>query len=146
VRDYADSPPNRVVRFVQLGFDTAALESKMPWLCAGCLTCTTRCPQEFDLAGFMDAIRQLGIQRGVKAPIADMRAFHKAFLAQIEAHGRAYEMGLVVQYKLATMHLMQDVDIAPEMFMKGKIGVFPHRVHDTDAIKRIFQRAAEVKE
>jgi heterodisulfide reductase subunit C2 len=146
VRAYTESPPNRVVRYVQLGFDDEALASQTPWLCAGCMTCSTRCPKEFDLAAFMDAVRQLGIARGVKPPVADMRSFHASFLAQIESHGRAYELGLVFSYKMASLHLMQDVDVAPEMFLKGKIGVFPHNVKNTDAMKKIFRRAAEVKE
>jgi heterodisulfide reductase subunit C2 len=142
VRDYADSPPNRVVRFVQLGFDTRALEARAAWLCAGCMTCTSRCPQEFDLAAFMDAVRELGRRRGVR-PDPDIARFHESFLAQIRRHGRAYELGLVRDYKLGTGHLMQDVDLAPAMFAKGKLALFPHNVRGRAVIARMFLRAEE---
>jgi len=144
VRAYTDEAPNRVVRFVQLGFDDQALNTRTIWLCAGCQTCTTRCPQEFDLAGFMDAMRELALKRGVTPPEADIKAFHDAFLAQIERHGRSFEFGLVRDYKLKTWHLMQDVENAPTMFLKGKIGVFPHSVEQPSVMKRIFKRAEEI--
>jgi heterodisulfide reductase subunit C2 len=140
VRSYADSPPNRVVRLVQLGFDDDALAAKSTWLCAGCMTCTTRCPQSFDLAAFMDATREIARERGFQ-PDADTSRFHKAFLSQIQRHGRAYELGLVMEYKLASGHLMQDVDLAPSMLAKGKLGLLPHRVKNTEAVRAIFRRA-----
>ena len=143
VRPYTDCAPNRVVRYVQLGFDDKALQSAVAWLCAGCMTCSTRCPKEYDLAGFMDAVRQLARERGKAMVEKDVQKFHAAFLHQIEQHGRAYELGLVGEYKLATGHLMQDVDVAPAMFLKGKIGVFPHRIRGAAAMKRIFKRAQE---
>jgi len=44
VRDYFDDSPNRVIRFIQLGLYDRALKSKAIWLCAGCQTCSSRCP------------------------------------------------------------------------------------------------------
>jgi heterodisulfide reductase subunit C2 len=145
LREYMADPPNRVVRYLQLGFTDKALASATMWLCAGCQTCSTRCPQEFDLAGFMDAMRQLAVHRGIK-PDKDVARFHKAFLAQIRNHGRAYELGLVRDYKLSGGNLLQDVDVAPAMFLKGKLGIFPHNVKNRTAIERIFQRCEEVKQ
>ena len=144
VRAYTDSPPNRIVRFVQLGLEGRALNARALWLCAGCQTCTTRCPQEFDLAGFMDAMRELALRRGVKPPEKDILAFHDAFLTQIKRHGRSFEFGLVRDYKLKTGHLLQDVENAPSMFAKGKIGVFPHSVDQPSTMKRIFKRSEEI--
>jgi heterodisulfide reductase subunit C2 len=141
VREYTDCAPNKVVRFVQLGFDEQALHSRMMWLCAGCMTCTTRCPKDFDLAKFMDAMRELALKHGIHPPEKDVHKFHVAFLNQVKNHGRTYELGLVRDYKLASGHLMQDVDAAPEMFLKGKIGVFPHNVNDREAIRKIFRNS-----
>lgn len=105
LRAYMADPPNRVVRYLQLGCEDKALASATMWLCAGCQTCTTRCPQEFDLAGFMDAMRQLAARRGI-TPDKDVAVFHRAFLAQVRNHGRAYELGLTLQYKLGSMDLL----------------------------------------
>lgn len=143
VREYTDCAPNKVVRLVQLGFDKEALNSRMMWLCAGCMTCSTRCPKKFDLARFMDAMRELALKHGVKPPEKDVYKFHVAFLNQVKNHGRTYELGLVRDYKLASWHLMQDVDVAPSMFLKGKIGIFPHNIHDKEAVRKIFRNAAK---
>lgn len=142
VRAYAADAPNRVVRYVQLGFDDKALQSETPWLCAGCMTCTTRCPQAFDLAGFMDALREVATAEGAAMPARDTRKFHEAFLRQIERHGRAFELGLVLEYKLGTGHLMQDVDVAPGMLRRRKLAFVPHRIHGRPGMRLLFRRAS----
>lgn len=35
--------------------------------------------------------------------------------------------------------------MAPTMFLKGKIGVFPHRVKNPAVMQRIFQRCEEAE-
>lgn len=141
IRELSDSPPNRVIRFVQLGLYDMALNSPMPWLCAGCLTCTSRCPQNFDLAKFMDAIRVLALQKGIEPPDTKVYKFHKAFLNQVENHGRSFELGLVRDYKLSTKEFFQDVDLAPKTLSRGKLGFFPHNVKDKKEIKKIFNES-----
>ena len=140
IRNYMEDAPNQIVRYVQLGFFDKALESATIWLCAGCLTCSTRCPKDFDLAKFMDAMRESALAKGIKLPEKKLVKFHKAFLNQIKRYGRAYELGLVMDYKLTTGDLMSDVDAAPEMFLKGKIGILPHTIKDKDSVKKIFDK------
>lgn len=142
VRYYMDIAPNKVVRLIQLGYFDEALESSTPWLCAGCLTCSTRCPKEFDLAKFMDAVREIAIEKGVDVKAKNIIRFHKAFLDQIKNHGRAYEIGLVAEYKLKTMDLLQDADSAPGMYLKGKLGILPHNIKDRKGIKEIFKKTS----
>lgn len=138
VRNFMDESPNQVVRLVQLGFDDEAIKSSTIWLCAGCLTCSARCPQNFELAKFMDAMRQIALEEGAAIDEKDTVRFHDAFLNQIKKYGRAFEFGLVREYKLKSLNLLQDVDVAPEMFLKGKIGLFPHKIKDREGIKKIF--------
>lgn len=144
IRSYMEDSPNKIIRYIQLGLYEKALNSDTIWLCAGCLTCSTRCPKEFDLAKFMDALREIALKEGIKVKEKNLLKFHKAFLNQIKNHGRAYELGLVREYKLATGDLMSDVDVAPAMFMKGKIGILPHNIKDRDGMKDIFEKT-EVK-
>lgn len=141
VRAFAHDPPNRVVRFAQLGFEDHVLHSETPWLCAGCLTCSARCPQRFDLAAFMDAVRELARAESTSLPAPAIRKFHSAFLNQIRRHGRAYELGLVAEYKLATGRLLQDVTVAPGMFLRRKLGLTPHRISGRVALRRLFHRS-----
>ena len=145
VRDYALDPPNRVVRYVQLGFYDKALQSPTIWLCAGCLTCSGRCPKNFDLARFMDAMRQLAEEKGIKSPDRDSEKFHEAFLDQIKFFGKTWEMGMIAEYKLKTLNLLQDVAIAPEMFFKGKLNIIPERIKGMEKISEIFEKTKEAK-
>ncbi|MHC1738034.1 MAG: 4Fe-4S dicluster domain-containing protein [Ignavibacteriaceae bacterium] len=141
VRDFTETPPNRVVRYVQLGFYDKAFESPSIWLCAGCLTCSSRCPQEFELARFMDALREIAVKKGKKISEKKVEKFHKAFLKQIENNGRSFELGLLIDYKLKTMDLFQDMDVAPATLLRGKLGFFPHQIKGKDKIKRMFNKA-----
>jgi heterodisulfide reductase subunit C2 len=140
IRNYMSDSPNQVVRLVQLGFDEEALKSSTIWLCAGCLTCSSRCPQNFDIAKFMDAMRETALREGIEPTEKSVVKFHKAFLNQIRKNGKAFELGLTIDYKLKTLDLFQDVDVAPEMFFKGKIGIFPHQVKDREEVKKIFDK------
>lgn len=145
VRFYMDIAPNKVVRLIQLGFYEEALKSSTPWICAGCLSCSVRCPKEFNLAGFMDAVREIAVENGVEVKQKDILKFHKAFLNQIKRHGRLYEIGLVAEYKMKTLDLLNDVETAPDLFIKGKLGVLPDRIKDRKSMKNIFKKTSSKK-
>ncbi len=87
-----DALPHQVVRMIQLGLRDEVLRSRAIWVCAGCQTCTTRCPNDVDLARLMDSLRQLGRGSGVPAADAKVSAFHEAFLDSIRRHGRVFEL------------------------------------------------------
>ncbi len=140
-----DHPPSRLLRLVQTGdprHEAAVLASRAIWLCLGCETCVSRCPNEVDLPRAIDFFREQALAAGVAHRDARaILAFHRAFLGAVEHHGRLYELELIARYKLATGRLMQDVALAPSMFAKGKIGLLPHRVKGREALSRIFDRA-----
>jgi heterodisulfide reductase subunit B len=101
-----------------------ALGAETPWLCAGCLACTTRCPQGLDVAATMDVLRQEGLRRGLASQSArarDAQALHRTFLAQVLKRGRVHELSLVAGYKLRTGHLLADAALAPGMLRRGKL-------------------------
>lgn len=145
IREFMDVAPNKVVRYVQLGMFDKALQSATLWLCAGCQTCSTRCPKSFELAAFMDALRELAQERGIEPSDQAVYKFHQAFLKQLRHHGRLYEMGLIRDFKLSTFKLMQDVDVAPAMLLKGKIGLFPHNIKNREAVRRIFKNVETIE-
>jgi len=49
VAHFADVHPAQVMRAVQLGDEAMSVDSRFIWLCTGCETCTTRCPQGIDV-------------------------------------------------------------------------------------------------
>jgi heterodisulfide reductase subunit C2 len=146
VADEMDETPSRLLRLLQTErpeHERRALASRAIWVCLGCETCVSRCPNEVDVPRAIDHLRSEAIAAGLAHRDArDILAFHRAFLATIGGRGRLYELELIARYKLTTGRLLQDVVVAPSMFAKGKIGLLPHRVHDPGT-SRVFEAAAE---
>ena len=141
-----DFPPNQIIRMLQLGFpelEKKALGSLSIWLCLACETCIARCPKEVDLPKIMDFLRQESLKRGLAHPEAkNIIAFHKAFLDPVKYTGRAYEVGLIADYKArAPKSLFQDILTAPKLFLRGKLKPYPHLIKGRSQIARIFERA-----
>jgi heterodisulfide reductase subunit C len=59
-----DILPSQAIRMAQLGMEEV-LQSKTIWVCASCLTCSTRCPKGVDLPRLMEALRQIALRKGV---------------------------------------------------------------------------------
>jgi len=137
-----DLLPHEVMKFVQYGQDSRLLGSHTIWLCASCETCTTRCPNEIDIAGVMDGLRALALERGVPPAEPEVDRFHRSFLAGIKVAGRTNESVLIGQYKARTGRLFDDLGLAVVMLLKGKVSVLPQFVRDRRAVRRIFERTS----
>lgn len=139
---YMDLSPNQVMRLVQAGDQAAAdkvLASTAIWSCAGCLTCTQRCPKQLDPAAVMDALRQIAYEKNVVSPRQKkVLAFHKAFLKTVEQTGRMHELSLVGRYKLSTLDLFGDLAIAPAMLARDKLPLTSHKIPGIRQVRKIF--------
>src|SRR5512135_2508892 len=60
-----DYTPNQVMQMVSLGMNERLLGCKTIWICASCYTCSTRCPNQIDIAGVMDWLRQTALRENV---------------------------------------------------------------------------------
>ena len=140
---YMDLTPNQVMRLVQIGDEAAMdrlLRSTAIWSCAGCLTCTQRCPQKLDPAAVMDVLREMSSDQGKVSPRQKkVLAFHKAFLKTIEKTGRMSEVPLTALYKLMSGDLLSDVLLAPVMMKKGKLPLKPAMIRGRKQVGRIFK-------
>ena len=56
-----------------------------------------------------------------------VKIFADSFLASVEQHGRAYELGLMASYMTRSGRVFTDVDLAPQVLMRGKLP-FKHGV------------------
>jgi len=140
---YMDLVPSQLMRLVQIG-DAAAEETLLRctaiWSCAGCLTCTQRCPRELDPAAVMDALREMSYRRGkVSQQRRKVLAFHRAFLKTVRNNGRMSEVPLVRRYKLRSLDLLGDVSVAPAMMAKGKLPLAAHKIKGRREVRRIFE-------
>jgi heterodisulfide reductase subunit C len=139
--DYA---PAQLIHAARLGMDDLVLRSKTIWLCAACETCTTRCPQDVEIAKVMDAAKIIAANRGIDPALASVRAFHSAALSSVRHLGRIWEIGLFVSLKLRTGEYMKDAGLAKRMLRKGKLKFLPTFTGARRA-RRIFSRVREAE-
>jgi len=143
VADRMDLRPSVIMRMLQTGdavSEDEILRSLSIWLCLTCETCYSRCPMELDIPKVMDYLRQRSLAEGkVHRDAHDIVTFHKSFLNTVQNNGRLHEMGLVIDYKLHSGNLFQDVMLAPEMFSKGKLHILPERIKDRKGLSRLFK-------
>ncbi|MDD5722300.1 MAG: 4Fe-4S dicluster domain-containing protein [Syntrophales bacterium] len=131
--------PNAVVKMIQMGMKEKVLTSSTIWLCASCETCVTRCPNEVDIAGMMDTLREMAIESGVSKGEKNVVKFHEAFLSSIKMGGRINEPTMLVHYKLKSGDLFSDLGLGMSMFMKGKIKPISPRTKDMGSVRKIFK-------
>ena len=147
VAEEMDYPPSRVMRMLQTNETESyreILSSEAIWLCVSCQNCLTRCPMEIDIPHLMDYLRERVVQeKTINKKSRNILSFHKAFLDSVKYTGRLYEIGLIANYKLRTLNILQDMDIAPKMFAKGKLPIKPEMVKNKKQINAIFKNAKQ---
>jgi heterodisulfide reductase subunit C len=155
VASFMDLLPHQVARCVQLGMRDDVLRSATIWVCASCLTCTTRCPQEFEIAHLMDILREISVREGkVSVRQKDKLRFHRAFLRSVESHGRIFELGVVQNFKMRTAAkqalkdprvLMRDAMMGKGMLFKRKLRFLPDAIKGKKHVKRVFDRVRSME-
>ena len=139
-----DYKPSELIHAIRLGMDDIVLNSKTMWLCASCETCTTRCPQEVDVAKVMDAVKITAVRQGIKPAIPQVASFNRAALSNIKMCGRMYELGMIIGLKMRTFEFFKDAVMGMKMFRKGKLKMIPSF---TGAMRtrKIFRRVANIE-
>ena len=155
VPGFMDISPTRIMHLLQLEdtfsndppraaeYARQALTSSTCWLCAGCQACTTRCPQGVDIAGVMDVLRQQASALGLAAAdrrSEDIQKFHATFLAAALKHGRIPELDLVLRYKLASGHWLEDATVGWQMLRRGKLSLSRSATVDTSKIQAALRQ------
>ncbi len=133
--------PDRLLRMVQLGQQSRVLSSLDIWLCAGCETCGTRCPNNIDIAHVMDALRQLAGVEKIKPALPNVRHFHDIFLAVVKLTGQMHEASLMGVYELLSLDFLTDFVLwraGPQLLLKGKVPLWP-KFGSRARIRRVFE-------
>jgi heterodisulfide reductase subunit C len=141
-----DLKTNEIIRLLQLDAQERLLSSESIWMCLTCETCTTRCPNMFDPAAIIDALREIIVKEHPGFIPRRIAAFHTAFLDQIRSHGRVFEFGLVASYKLRSGALFADVDSVPGMMARGKLALTPKRIKGLRELRRIFDKCSSERQ
>jgi len=135
-----DYNPTQIIRMCALGMEDEVLKSRTIWMCSSCVTCTTRCPMEIDVAGVMDILKEMAVERGIECPEPNTKRFHDIFMGIVRARGRMNEPMLFGHYKLQTKSFMDDMEIGKEMMKKMKIKYSP-KVKGHKEVRKIIDKA-----
>ena len=137
--EHMDLFPNQVIRLVQMGKAAEALGCKTIWICVGCHTCSSQCPNSIDVAAVMDALRQLAIRDGIPAQEPDILRFHKYIYGSLQRHGRLNKLEAMVQFKVGSGRLFSDLQSGIKMLARGKLEIIPQHVADRGELDLIFR-------
>lgn len=147
-----DLLPHQIIRSIIFNQKERVLSSKTIWLCASCETCTTRCPNEIDIAGVMDVLRQINRESGLASPEPKVPAFHEAFLNSIRKRGKVHELTMIERYnrksgelkeKIKTGEWKNDVKLGMKLFIRGKLKLLPSRCGGFKEVRKLFEQAEE---
>lgn len=134
-----DYPVSRLMRMIQLGMKDEILSSRAIWMCATCEACTTRCPNEIDVARVLDVCRNMSRRLGYNG-VRNVRLFADSFLQSVKCNGKSHELGLMAVYKLRSFRFFDDMSLAAPMLFKGKLPILPHRSKGRKEVSAIFRR------
>jgi heterodisulfide reductase subunit C len=148
-----DFYPDQVIRLALLGQDAAVLGCRTIWVCSSCETCTTRCPNNIDIAGVMDWLKETAVSRGQASPQPDVTRFHQTFLDTVRlAGGRLSEPLLLGLYqwrrggalgKLRSGALAADLRMAWALARRRRlVPRLPHRLKGVKEIQTMFKKAS----
>jgi heterodisulfide reductase subunit C2 len=132
--------PHEVMRLVSLDRRDKLASDDSLWNCLTCETCSARCPNNCEPARVIESVREILAKTSPGGVPRRVAAFHRAFLSQIRQHGRMFELGMVLEYKLRSGALFQDAASTPGLIARGKLKPAPHRIDGRDEVARIFER------
>lgn len=138
---YMDFPPHQVHRMIQYGNRKEILASSSIWLCVGCETCGTRCPNKIFTSRVMDALKQRAVREGVRGRERPVTAMHRAFLSGIKKRGRMNELRLIRDMRLRSGGYFKEIGLGIRMFKRGKLRLIPEKIRDRKGIRALFARA-----
>jgi heterodisulfide reductase subunit B len=134
VAAYFDLTPHQVLRACQFGQSEMVLNSRTISICAACETCSTRCPQDIDIARIMDELEIMAAEQGIKSKAPTVPMFYKSANRGINWFGRMWELGLMAELyvreffagELDFKQLFKyDITVAVKMLRAGKLKILP---------------------
>jgi heterodisulfide reductase subunit C len=144
-----DIQPNQIIHMVRMGLKDEVLKSASIWLCVSCEACTTRCPNDIDVAKIIDSLRMASIKSGSKLGDKRPSVFHDSVLSSIKKKGRLYELGMIGAYTLKSGDmissikngsLLEDAKVGWKLFKSRKLKLIPKRIKGRKEIKKLFKK------
>jgi len=145
VASFMDIYPNAINRMIQYDQREEILRSSTIWLCAGCETCGTRCPNDIDIAKVADVLKQLALQEGIRCGEKQIPVMHKVFVSGIQKRGRMHEVSLIRDMRMRSGGYFKDMGLAIKMFKMGKLNILPEKVKNIKEVKKLFRKVKRIR-
>ena len=122
-------------------------------MCIQCGTCGGSCPSADDMDHTPRMLFAM-IRAGMKdealrsnTPWMCVSCYHGVFVGQVETFGRSWELGLTARHYLRhfILRLPRMTPMAIGLFMRGRIGIMPHRIHQRKQLHAILSKADELE-
>jgi heterodisulfide reductase subunit C2 len=149
VSTFMDIKPHQVVRLVQLGQQEKLLQCSSIWVCLSCEMCTTYCPNEIDVAGLMNHLKNL-VVAGRRLPAEpDIFTFHEVFLSALHKNGRINDLQLMQRYKWKRLmqgnlpprdEVLRDLWLAIQLLKRKRLRLLPEKSPAAGEIRAIRQQ------
>ena len=145
-----DLLPDQVIRLALLGQAEQVLSCRTIWVCSSCQTCTTRCPNNIDIAGAMDWLKEEALRQGISVPQPEVAAFYRAFLDTVLAGGgRLSEARMLtrffllkIRHGLDAREMAANARLGWKLMKRGRLPLTgPPALKGRGEIRAIFQRS-----
>lgn len=140
-----DIDPARIMRLIQLGVREDVLRSHTIWVCAACQTCTTRCPQEVEIAQVMDALRAMALEAGYTDSERETVEALSQFVESVERRGRVFEPELALRLNIALGRPFKDFKKGLQLFARGKLPMLPERIRGLKELRSIWEKVKKLE-
>lgn len=138
-------PPRKVIAMVRNNMKKEVLSSNSLWFCASCYLCVVRCPRDIKPAEIMHALETIAVREGYKPPTWTPIMYH-SFVDSIKAHGRVWEMGMMLKYYLRTnpFAALKMLPVALSLFSHGRLSLSAKSVKGKQEIKTILNKVKAI--
>jgi heterodisulfide reductase subunit C len=148
-----DYTPRQIMRMVELGIKDKIFKSNTIWVCAGCHTCTTRCPRGVEISKVMAALKSIALRHGYPPREPSGPAWYNSFMEVVRNYGRVFEPELMLKYNLKKTKnpielircLLKDAPMGLEMFRKGKLILTPDKIKQREHLKIIHENIRRMR-
>jgi heterodisulfide reductase subunit C2 len=149
VSAHMDIKPHQVVRLAQLGQKEKLLASSAIWICLSCEMCSTYCPNEVDVAGLMNHLKNEVVMHDRKPAEYEIAAFHESFLDVVRMCGRMNDLHFMQIYKMKTLlhgyipprkEMIKDLKLAVSLLKRKRLRVMPEWSRGAGEIRQIIKQ------
>ncbi len=145
VADQMDVKPHQAMRLLQLGNVDELVRATAPWICVGCQTCLSRCPNKVDIPAVFTFCRHEAERRGELANAGNLPMFEDILLGMIRKNGRINDGLMAAKYKFKAGGLFRDWRLGMKMFLTGKMKLLSPKVADRAGVAKLFDESPEDK-